>query len=286
MSRIDKTLNKTIQRLTESYKLRKEHSYTAHLDAEVLLYYTLEKPYSYLFTWPEKVLTSNQLNQFEAVLNQRLQGVPIAYLTGEKDFWSLNLKVTPSVLIPRPDTEHLIELALTMDVCQQAVVADLGTGSGAIALAIAYERPKWSILAVEKFSESIAIAKENASKNCIKNVQFLLGSWCEPLPENLDMIVSNPPYIRENDAHLSQGDIQFEPKTALIAGHDGLNDIRLIAKQATSKLKSGGWLLFEHAYDQAIEIHQILNNNGFKAIKTRQDLSNHDRITFAQKLIE
>lgn len=283
MSRIDQTLSEATQRLTDSHAARREQSDTARLDAEVLLCHVLDKPYSYLFTWPERELTPKQAGQFESMLVQRIQGTPVAYITGEKEFWSLKLNVSPSVLIPRPDTERLVELALSIPVAEQATVADLGTGSGAIALAMAIERPHWVVIGVDRLPEPVAIAKENAALNRISNVSFVKGDWCSPLPGLLDMIVSNPPYIREDDKHLIQGDVQFEPRSALTAGKDGLDDIRTISQQAFEKLKPSGWLLFEHGYDQGSDIRIILEANGFTAISTQQDLSDQDRVTLAQK---
>ncbi|WP_434002480.1 peptide chain release factor N(5)-glutamine methyltransferase [Endozoicomonas sp.] len=283
MSRIDLTLSEATQRLTDSHAARREQSNTARLDAQVLLCHVLEKPYSYLFTWPERELTAEQSQRFESLLVQRIKGTPVAYLTGEKEFWSLKLKVSPSVLIPRPDTELLVELALSMPLSNQANVADLGTGSGAIALALAIEKPHWAVIGVDRLPEPVATAKENAALNQISNATFVEGDWCSPLPDQLDMIVSNPPYIRENDEHLSQGDVQFEPRSALTAGKDGLDDIRTISLQAFEKLRPGGWLLFEHGYDQSSDIKLILKSNGYTAISTRQDLSNQDRVTLAQK---
>ncbi|WP_062266988.1 peptide chain release factor N(5)-glutamine methyltransferase [Endozoicomonas arenosclerae] len=285
MSRIDQTLGEATQRLTDSHQARREQSDTARLDAEVLLCHVLDKPYSYLFTWPEKELSHEQSQQFEALIEQRTKGTPVAYLTGEKEFWSLKLKVSPSVLIPRPDTELLVELALAMPLADDATVADLGTGSGAIALAMAAERPQWKVIGVDRLPEPVATSKDNARLNQISNVTFVEGSWCSPLPNQLDMIVSNPPYIREDDEHLAQGDVQFEPRSALTAGKDGLDDIRTISTQALEKLKPGGWLLFEHGYDQSEEIQNILASCGYESIETRQDLSNQDRVTLAQKQV-
>ncbi|WP_252178964.1 peptide chain release factor N(5)-glutamine methyltransferase [Endozoicomonas sp. 4G] len=283
MGRIDQTLSEATRRLTDSYATRREQSDTARLDAEVLLCHVLDKPHSYLFTWPERELTREQAEQFESMLRQRIQGTPVAYITGEKEFWSLKLKVSPSVLIPRPDTELLVELALSMPVSDQAAVADLGTGSGAIALAMAVERPQWQVIGVDRLPGPVATAKKNAVLNQIGNVTFVEGDWCSPLAEPLDMIVSNPPYIREDDKHLAQGDVQFEPRSALTAGKDGLDDIHTISQQAFAKLKPGGWLLLEHGYDQGRDIRLILESNGFTAVSTRQDLSDQDRVTLAQK---
>ncbi|MRI32203.1 peptide chain release factor N(5)-glutamine methyltransferase [Endozoicomonas sp. OPT23] len=281
--RIDLTLNGATQRLIESYPQRNEQSDTARLDAQILLCHVLQKDNSYLFTWPDKELTEPQLEAFHQLIEQRAQGTPVAYLTGERDFWSLKLKVNPSVLIPRPDTEHLVEIALNQQLPENALVADLGTGSGAIALSLAKENRNWRVMTVDRFPEPLATAEENAQLNQIANVEFLLGSWCEPLPDNMDMIVSNPPYIREDDEHLNQGDVQFEPITALTAGADGLDDIRLISAQAFQKLKQGGWLLLEHGFDQGRDIRSILTEDGLIDARTEQDLAGHDRVTLARR---
>ncbi len=283
MSRIDSALSEASQRLTASYPQRNEQSDTARLDAQILLCHVLEKDNSYLFTWPDKELSHTQLEAFNQLIDQRAKGTPVAYLTGERGFWSLTLKVNPSVLIPRPDTELLVELALNHPLPEQALVADLGTGSGAIALSLAKENPNWKILTVDRFPEPLETAKENAQLNNVNNVEFLLGSWCEPLPDNMDMIVSNPPYIREDDKHLDEGDVQFEPRTALTAGKDGLDDIRLISIQAFQKLKAGGWLLLEHGYDQGETIRDILIGDGYIEARTKQDLALNDRVTLARK---
>lgn len=280
MSRINEALTEATERLSHS----NIHSSTARLDAEVLLCHVLDKPRSYLFTWPEKQLNSTELENYEALITLREKGTPVAYLTGERDFWSLKLKVNSHTLIPRPDTELLVELALEKELPGNASVVDLGTGTGAIALAMACERPGWSVFAVDRFAEVIETAQENADSNQIKNVEFLLGSWCSPLPEQrFDMIVSNPPYIRDNDEHLQQGDVRFEPITALASGADGLDDIRLISRETVERLKPGGWLLLEHGYDQGEAIRNILSQNGFESISTEQDLAGHDRVTLGKK---
>ena len=283
MIRIDLALSEATQRLTDSYAQRNEQSDTARLDSQVLLCHVLQKDNSYLFTWPDKELTDSELAAFNQLIEKRSKGIPVAYLTGERDFWSLKLKVNPSVLIPRPDTELLVELALNQKLPESALVADLGTGSGAVALSLAKENPQWQVVTVDRFPEPLVTAEENAQLNAISNVQFLLGSWCEPLPDNMDMIVSNPPYIREDDQHLNQGDVQFEPITALTAGKDGLDDIRLISVQALKKLNNGGWLMLEHGYDQGLSIRTILLNDGYIDARTEQDLAGHDRVTLARK---
>ncbi|MGI9277130.1 MAG: peptide chain release factor N(5)-glutamine methyltransferase [Endozoicomonas sp.] len=257
---------------------------TARLDAELLLCHVLDKPRSFLFTWPDHELGDAQYDQFRDLLEQRRKGTPVAYLMGERDFWTLKLNVSPAVLIPRPDTELLVELALARELPKNACVVDLGTGTGAIALALASEKPAWTVYAVDKFPDALEVARNNASRNRIDTVQFLQGSWCKPLPEGqLDMIVSNPPYIRSGDVHLDQGDVRFEPRTALASGDDGLDDIRLITSQARAKLKAGGWLLFEHGYDQGEAIRQLMLEAGFSDVSTMPDLACHDRVSLGRK---
>ena len=278
MARIDITLTGATSELPGSD--------TARLDAELLLAYVLDKPRSYFFTWPEKELSAEHLQQFQQLIQQRKQGKPVAYLIGEREFWSLRLKVNEATLIPRPDTELLVELALAQSLPEQhkAKVVDLGTGTGAIALSLAHENPHWQVCAVDMSSEALKVAKSNAKLNQISNVTFLQGSWCEPLgDEPLDMIVSNPPYIRSDDHHLSQGDLRFEPITALASGLDGLDDIRIISQQSLPLLKNNGWLLVEHGFDQLKAVQEILHREGFINIRTEQDLSGQDRVTLAQK---
>ncbi|OED44991.1 protein-(glutamine-N5) methyltransferase, release factor-specific [Endozoicomonas sp. (ex Bugula neritina AB1)] len=279
MARIDRTLSKASSELSDSK--------TARLDAELLLAHVLDKPRSYFFTWPEKELSETQQQAFQHLIDQRKQGTPVAYLIGEREFWSLSLKVNEDTLIPRPDTELLVELALAQPIAKQARIVDLGTGTGAIALALAHERPNWHISAVDMNAKALTIAKENAQLNRINNVSFIEGSWCQPLPESdrglLDMIVSNPPYIRSDDPHLQQGDVRFEPLSALTSGPDGLNDIRAIVQQSHSLLKVNGWILIEHGYDQGKAVRNILSKHGFSQIRTEADLSQQDRVTLAQK---
>ncbi|UYM14805.1 peptide chain release factor N(5)-glutamine methyltransferase [Endozoicomonas euniceicola] len=256
---------------------------TARLDAEVLLCHILQKDRSFLFTWPEHELNEQQLSDFRLLVAQRQKGTPVAYLTGERDFWTLKLSVSPATLIPRPDTELLVEQALAKELPENATVADLGTGTGAIALALASEQRQWTVVGADKFGDAVKLAEQNARRNNIKNVSFYQGNWCKALPDdNYHMIVSNPPYICCDDEHLSQGDVRFEPETALASGIDGLDDIRTIIQQAITRLQNGGWLLLEHGYHQAKAIQQLMRQAGFCRISTIQDLSGHDRVTQGQ----
>lgn len=267
---------------------------TPRLDAELLLAHVLDKPRSYFFTWPEALMTSEQMAQFVKLIDQRKAGRPIAYLTGQREFWSLLLKVTEATLIPRPDTELLVELALGLALHRKCSsdqntepkikVADLGTGTGAIALALARERPDWEVTAIDKSPDALAVATENAVINDIRNTVFIEGSWCSPLGKSsMDMIVSNPPYICSNDPHLAEGDVRYEPLSALVSGVDGLDDIRVIAEQSLQSLKPGGWILLEHGHDQGCPVQAILSQAGFTQIRTETDLAGHDRVTLAHK---
>jgi len=253
------------------------------LEAEVLLMFALEKPRSFLHAWPEKKLTEKQSEVFQQLIKLRLKGEPIAYITGEKEFWSLPLKITADVLIPRPETELLVELALEkLDHDKNSKVADLGTGSGAIALALAHERPNWKITATDSSTNALKIAEENASLLHINNITFKSGRWCEALTENdYDLIISNPPYVAENDSYLKQGDLPFEPQQALTSGVDGLDDIKSIIQQSQIYLKPGGWLMLEHGYDQEKPVAVLLNEAGYQAIHCYHDLAGHPRASIA-----
>lgn len=251
------------------------------LDAEILLCHVLDKSRSYLLTWPDKVLAAPELAKFNALLEQREKGRPIAHITGQREFWSLDLQVSSATLIPRPETELLVEQILNDYPDSAAItVADLGTGTGAIALALASERPRWKIIATDRSAEALDIARNNAKKLNLYNIEFRCGSWFEPLDQDqFDIIVSNPPYIPDADPHLSTGDVRFEPHSALASGHDGLDDIRIIAKQASQHLKIGGLLILEHGYDQQTSVHEIFTTTGYRKILQSQDLANLPRIT-------
>ena len=252
------------------------------LDAAVLLCHVLDKPRSYLMTWPEKALTLTQQAQFEALLARRLSGEPVAYIIGEREFWSLPLKVAPSTLIPRPDTERLVEVALEITQQKTGLILDLGTGTGAIALALASELPARQVLGIDLKQEAKELAEYNAAKLNIKNVTFAQGSWFSPIPhgEKFALIVSNPPYIDEQDPHLLQGDVRFEPKSALVADENGLADIRHISNIARQYLENEGWLVFEHGYDQGEAVRQILKHSGYSQVITEKDYCGNDRVTF------
>ena len=209
-----------------------------------------------------------------------MRGEPVAYLTGQREFWSLPLSLTPATLIPRPETETLVALALEIiPVNSTALIADLGTGSGAIALAIAHERPRCHLLATDISPAAIATATANARRLGINNIEFHHGDWCEPLAGRLcDVIVSNPPYIRDTDPHLQSGDVRFEPRSALAAGPEGMNDLEKIARCAGHHLRTRGWLLMEHGYDQGKQAIHLLEANGFQTVTDHADDAGLSRV--------
>lgn len=253
---------------------------SARLDAELLLAHVLGKPRSYLCTWPEHEPSAEQVAAFQALLARRCQGEPVAYLLGRQGFWSLQLIVAPHTLIPRPDTELLVETALQLLPATPLAALDLGTGSGAIALALASERPAWRLTGVDRIDEAVALAERNRAALQLDNASFQPSHWFSALGgQRFALIVSNPPYIRSDDQHLSQGDVRFEPASALVAGRDGLTDLREIIAQAPDHLEHGGWLLLEHGYDQAAAVRELLLARGFAQVESRRDLGGHERIS-------
>lgn len=266
--------------LTSSVQALAELSDSAQLDCELLLCFALQKNRTHLHSWPDKELSKDKLIQFTTLLQRRINGEPIAHILGERGFWSLNLDVTPDTLIPRPDTERLVELAndIIPDKAQWKIL-DLGTGTGAIALSLAKENPNSFITATDQSTAALNIAKQNATKNQISNIEFIQSDWFAELKnEQFDMIVSNPPYIKENDPHLKQGDVRFEPLSALTSGVDGLNDIRGIIKGSLEYLKPKGALLIEHGYDQADEVFDLLRTSNFTKISDFKDDNGNPRV--------
>jgi release factor glutamine methyltransferase len=274
------TIQQALQEATRS--LQSLPHAAPDLEAAILLCHLLDKPRSHLYAWPERPLDAKQWQAYQHLIRRRLQGEPIAHITGIREFWSLALKVTPATLIPRPDTELLVERGLLhLQGTNSAEVADLGTGSGAIALAIASERPDCRIVATDQSAAALAIARENAQRLGIGNLRFYPGDWFAALPEGsrFDLILSNPPYIPEQDAHLRQGDLPKEPRSALASGPDGLNDIRRLIAQAGKHLKPGAWLVLEHAFDQARQVRELLLQQGFLQVASHRDLAGRERIS-------
>lgn len=257
------------------------------VDAKVILSHLLNQSQTYLFTWPEKRIDDAVLAQFESAIVRRKTGLPVAYITGKRDFWTLSLETSPHTLIPRPDTEVLVEKTLDWAFAKQShnpvtdlTICDLGTGTGAIALALASELPRAKVIGVDFLEEAVALAKRNAAHNHIANAQFIKSDWfCALEQQQFDIIVSNPPYIEDTSPYLVEGDVQFEPKSALISGADGLDDIRHITKLAPCYLKKGGLLAFEHGFDQGEAVRQLLSSEGFSDVQTIRDYGDNDRVT-------
>jgi release factor glutamine methyltransferase len=256
---------------------------TPQLEAEILLAFIIKHPRSYLFSHPEECLSDEAKKMFETFIDRRKQGEPIAYLTSRKEFWSLELKVTPATLVPRPETEQLVEAILNQFTQKKLTLADLGTGTGAIALALAQERPEWKIYATDQSAAALEVAKYNAKQLGIQNVTFLLGNWCLALPPvQFDVIVSNPPYLTVEEGKNLSKELGFEPKDALVSGEEGLDAIQEISVYSLNYLKkSGGSIFIEHGSTQGKAVRKLLRKNGFTNIETDRDLAGLERITKA-----
>ncbi|MEK9495624.1 peptide chain release factor N(5)-glutamine methyltransferase [Photorhabdus sp. P32] len=252
-------------------------------DAEILLGFVTRRSRTYILAFGETQLASEQFSQLEVLLARRVKGEPIAYITGEREFWSLPLNVSPATLIPRPDTECLVEKALERLSLAPCRILDLGTGTGAIALAIASERPDCRITGVDINPDAVMLAQSNAEKLKIQNVDFLLSDWFSSLDnQQFGMIVSNPPYIDETDPHLSQGDVRFEPDSALIAAKQGIADLNTIIDLSRHFLLPGGWLLLEHGWKQGNVVRSLFSESGYRQVATFQDYGGNERITLGQ----
>ena len=259
--------------------LRQASERVDRVDAAALLAHALARSSAWLYAHGDDPIEAAELARFEALLSRCEQGEPVAYLTGRRGFWSFDLRVTPDTLIPRPETELLVERALAhLPAATDLRVADLGTGSGAIALALAHERPRAGVVAVDVSAGALDVARGNAVELGLANVEFRQGDWLAPLAgQRFDLIASNPPYIAEGDPHLD--DLRHEPAPALSSGRDGLDAIRVIASAAPAHLVPGGWLMLEHGWDQGEAVRGILVAAGFAEVMTDRDLEDRDRVT-------
>jgi len=264
---------------------RELSSASPRLDAEVLLAACLGKPRSHLHAWPERPVPAEQHAQFLDWIRRRAAGEPVAHLTGQREFWSLELAVSPATMVPRPETETLVALALArIPADRPAAVADLGTGCGAIALAVAHERPHAEITATDISSAALEIAGHNARRLGIRNVRFVRGTWCAALPDRpQDCILSNPPYIAAADPHLETGDVGHEPRSALAAGPRGLDALREIVPCARGHLLEGGWLLVEHGHDQGDAVLRLFRESGYREVSDHADDCGICRVTTGRK---
>jgi release factor glutamine methyltransferase len=270
------TINELLQDIT-----RQLPPPTPRLEAEILLAYSLQVSRSYLYAHADKLLTMQEMMQFRALISQRLLGKPVAYLTGEKEFWSLTLQVNESTLIPRPETELLVEATLarlTQDSTE--VVFDLGTGSGAIAIAVASERAQCRMVATDISLEALEIAQQNAKNLGVSQIQFVQSHWFSNLRgQRAYIIVSNPPYIAEDDLYLDQNELRYEPQEALVSGTEGLDALRQIIQQAPDYLENTGWLLVEHSYNQGDRVTKLFEQHGYIQVTTHHDLAGLPRVT-------
>jgi release factor glutamine methyltransferase len=274
----------TIRELLEGARQMLAGQDAERLESEILLAHVLGENRAFLYANPERKISPGPLAEFLELVRRRASGEPIAYLIGRQEFWSLPLQVTPDVLIPRPETELLIEAALErIPDHEDQRVADLGTGSGAIALAIAAERVACEVHATEESVAAITVARQNARALKLERVHFHDGSWLKPLSGSFDVILSNPPYIAADDPHLQQGDCRFEPKSALTPGSDGMTAIRYIAHASLPFLRTGGWLLFEHGFDQGAQSRKLLAALGYRGVETLEDLEGRERVTLGRK---
>lgn len=253
---------------------------SARRDTEILLCHCLGKSRAWLYTWPEKGVARDCARDFEKLLAQRREGVPVAYLTGEREFWSLQLAVSDATLIPRPETEILVSWVLELALPNAASVLDLGTGSGAIALALASERPHWHVTALDVSQEALQVARGNAVRTRLTSVHFVQSDWYQAVTgQRFNALLANPPYIDGDDPHLALGDVRFEPRSALVSSDSGLEDLGRLVTGAPDQLLDGGWLLLEHGFEQANAVRVMLHDAGFSQVSTRRDMSGQQRIT-------
>jgi len=259
---------------------------SAALDCEVLLAHIFKKDRSYLRAWPEKTLSEQQYSQFYELIKKRQQGEPIAYLTACREFWSRPFIVSPDVLIPRPDTELLVDIVLQkLKPNKTYSILDMGTGSGAIAITLALELKQANVTAIDSSDKALNIAQQNAKQLHAPNIKFINSHWFDSIPaQQFDLIVSNPPYICNTDPHLTEGDVRFEPLSALISAQQGLHDIQTICASARPFLKNNGLLLFEHGYQQSEQVQNLLELARFNCVESFKDIQGHTRATLGQQL--
>ena len=278
---VQQALQDATRQLQASSHLDSDTDFT--LEVSVLLCHVLQKNRAWLYAWPEFELAPQQLQTYNQLVSQRRSGEPVSYLTGSREFWALEIKVTPATLIPRPETELLVEAALDYLGDKKALVLELGTGSGAIATALATERPRWQIIATDKQPDTLEIARQNFSRYA-PQVESIVSNWFENVPDiQFDLIISNPPYLEANDPHLQQGDLRFEPQAALASGADGLDDIRTITHASPKYLQPDGYLMLEHGFNQAHAVQQLFLQAGLRNIHTLKDLAKQSRITLGQR---
>jgi release factor glutamine methyltransferase len=254
-------------------------------EAEMLLAHALGRPRSWLFAHDDHLMDAPTAQGYRRLVERRVAGEPVAYLLGQRGFWRFDLAVTPATLIPRPETERLVELALArLPEDRDLAVADLGTGSGAIALALAFERPRARVIAVDFSMDALEVARGNVASLQMNNVECRHGDWYAAVAgERFDLIASNPPYIEDDDVHLQQGDLRHEPRSALASGADGLDAIRVIAAGAPAHLRPGGWLLIEHGWEQGAAVRALLSAAGLVDAATERDLEDRDRVSLARQ---
>ena len=254
---------------------------SATIDAQVLLTHVLHCNTAHLLAWPKKELSSEQTARYQSLIKQRQTGKPVAHLTGQREFWSLDFFVDDSTLIPRPETETLVEFVLNKFTYKQSLkLIDMGTGTGAIAISIATEKPHWEITASDVSTEALNLARKNSKHHNLSNVTLIQSNWFENIKKtDFDIIISNPPYIAENDPHLQQGDVRFEPQHALTSGKVGMDDINHLCQHGKNYLTPDGWLIIEHGYNQHQLVFDCFAKNDFTQIEQSQDLSGHIRMT-------
>ena len=274
------------QALQQASKDLSETSPSAMLDAQVLLTHVLQCNTAHLAAWPEKALSDDQHADYLQLVKQRRQGTPVAHLTGSREFWSLDFSVDNSTLIPRPETETLVEYLLDNFASRENLkLLDMGTGTGTIAISIAKEKPDWEIVASDISEQALKLARQNSSHHDTDNVSLIQSDWFENIGQkNFDIIISNPPYIASDDPHLTLGDVRFEPESALSSGATGMDDIEHICSHAKEYLLKNGWLIVEHGYNQKQQVADCFSRNGFTEITQQQDLSGHARMTTGKKL--